>query len=87
MQQFRRLESATENDVEESKTFIEGSHAIQMEDNFHSADNLSFWETIKDARLADSYLDDIRKVSVKDVKRVAGEFLTGNHTMVVIEQE
>ena len=87
MQQFRRLESATENDVEESKTFIEGSHAIQMEDNFHSADNLSFWETIKDARLADSYLDNIRKVSVKDVKRVAREFLTCNHTMVVIEQE
>ena len=86
-EQFERLKRAAENDIEESKTFLEGNHALQMEDNSHNADQLAFWETIKDAKLAESYLKMIRKVTVDDVKRVAGRYLTKNYTMAVIEQE
>ncbi len=87
LQQFLRLESLSENDLEEAKTFIEGNHSMQMEDNFHQADNLAVWESIKDAKLADSYLKNIRKVSVNDVKRAAKESLNDKYTLVVIEQE
>ena len=86
-EQFERLKRVAENDIEESKTFLEGNHALQMEDNSHNADQLAFWETIKDAKLAESYLKMIRKVTVDDVKRVAGRYLTKNYTMIVIEQE
>jgi len=86
-EQFERLKRAAENDIEESKTFLEGSHALQMEDNSHNADQLAFWETIKDAKLADSYLKNVRKVTVKDVERVVDKYLTKNYTMIVIEQE
>ena len=58
-----------------------------MEDNFHNADYLAFWETIKNAKLAESYLKNIRKITIEDIKRVVSKYLTKNYTMVVIEQE
>ena len=86
-EQFKRLKGVTENDIEESKTFIEGNHMLQMEDNFHHADYLAFWETIKDSKYAESYLKNIRKIGVKDVEMVVDKYLTENYTMIVIEQE
>ena len=87
LQQFRRLENISKNDLEEAKTYIEGNHALTMEDNFHHADNLAVWETIKDARLAHNYLKNIRKVKMSDVKRVAKKYLNEKYTLVVIEQK
>ena len=58
-----------------------------MEDNFHHADTLAYWETIKDAKLADSYIKNVRKVAIDDVKRVAKKYLNDKYTLVVIEQK
>ena len=33
-----------------------------MEDNFQLADNLAFWETIKDASLANNYIKNIKLI-------------------------
>ena len=87
LQQFRRLESISIKDLEEAKTFIEGNNALQMEDNFHKADNYAVWETIKDVKLADNYLKNIKKVSIDDIKIIARKYLNENYTLVVIEQQ
>ncbi|MDP3766075.1 MAG: pitrilysin family protein [Nanoarchaeota archaeon] len=87
LQQFRRLEKLSKKDLEEAKTYIEGSHALETEDNFSRADNLAVWETIKDAKLAESYLKEIKKVAIGDVKRVARKYLNNKYTLVVIEQK
>lgn len=87
MEQFRKLRSATKLDLEEAKTFIEGSHILEMEDNFHNADHLAFWDTIKDAKLANSYISSIKKVTIGDIERVAAKYFTDKYTLVVIEQE
>lgn len=87
LQQFRRLEKASKNDLEEAKTYIEGNYTLETEDNFHRADNLAVWESIKDAKLTNSYLQNIRKVTVEDVKRVARKYLNDKYTLVVIEQK
>src|SRR3989338_8343878 len=84
LQQFRKLNSISKTELEEAKTFIEGNYALEIEDNFHSADNLAFWETIKNASLADNYIKSIKKVSLNDVKRVAGKYLNKFYTLVVI---
>lgn len=86
LEQFKRLQDINNKELEEAKTYIEGNHALTMEDNFHHADNITFWETIKDAKLADSYLKNIREVSFEDVKRVTRKYLNEKYTMVVIEQ-
>ena len=87
LQQFKRLSTINKKDLEEAKTFIEGNHTLNMEDNFHASDNLAFWETIKDASLSKDYLKKINKVSISDVKRVAKKYLNDKYTMAVIEQK
>lgn len=87
LRQFRRLEKISKKDLEEAKTYIEGSYALELEDNFHRADNLAVWESIKSAELANSYLKNIRKVTINDVKRIAKKYLNDKYTLVVIEQE
>lgn len=87
LQQFRRLEKISKNDLQEAKTYIEGNHALSMEDNFHHADNLAVWESIKNAKLADSYLKNIKKVTIDDAKRIARKYLNDKYTLVVIEQK
>lgn len=87
LKQFKRLETIDSKDLEEAKTYIEGSHALETEDNFSRADNIAVWETIKDARLADSYLKEIRKVTIADVRNAARKYLNDKYTLIVIEQK
>jgi len=87
LQQFRKLEKISKNELEEAKTYIEGNYTLNMEDNFNAADNLAFWETIKNTSLADNYIKNIKKVKINDVKRVAKKYLNNNYTLIVIEQK
>ena len=87
LQQFRRLESISEKDLKEAKTYLEGNYALQMEDNFHKADSFAVWETIKDARLANEYLKNVKKVSIDNIKRISRKYLNDKYTLVVIEQK
>ena len=86
-QQFKRLEKISKKELQEAKTYIEGNYTLEMEDNFHYADNLAVWETIKDAKLAELYLKNIKKVNIDDVKRVARKYFNDKYTLVIIEQE
>tara|TARA_Y100000310_G_C20702833_1_gene831568 strand:+ start:10722 stop:11930 length:1209 start_codon:yes stop_codon:yes gene_type:complete len=87
LKQFRKLENLSKNELDEAKTYIEGNYTLSMEDNFQAADNLAFWETVKDSSLANSYLNNIKKVNISDVKRVAKKYLNNYYTFVAIEQK
>ena len=87
LQQFRRLEGISKKDFDEAKTFIEGSYTLDTEDNLKHADELAVWESIEKAELAKSYLKNIGKVRIDDVKRIAKKYLNSKYTLVVIEQK
>lgn len=87
LQQFRKLENIDKKELEESKAYIEGNHILSMEDNFHAADDLAFWETIKDSSLANNYMENIKKVKINDIKRIAKKYLNNFYTLITIEQE
>jgi len=87
LEQFRKLEKISKNELGEAKTYIEGNYTLSMEDNFQAADNLAFWEMMKDFSLANNYLKNIKKVKFDDVKRVAKEYLNNNYTLIIIEQK
>lgn len=87
LKQFKRLQKITKKELNEAKTYIEGHHALQTEDNFHKADDMAFWELIKDAGLSESYLKNIRKVTMSDVKKAARKYLNENYTFISIEQK
>jgi predicted Zn-dependent peptidase len=87
LQQFRKLEKLNKIELEEAKTYIEGNHTLNMEDNFQAADNLAFWETIKNTSLAGYYIKNIKKVKINDIKRVAKKYLNNFYTLTTIEQK
>ena len=87
LNQFKRLQKITKKELDEAKAYIEGHHALELEDNFHYADNMSFWELIKDAGLSEDYIKNIRKVTIDDVKKAAKKYLNENYTFVAIEQK
>ncbi len=87
LKQFKRLQKITKKELDEAKTYIKGHHALELEDNFHYADNLAFWEMIKDVKLADYYIRKMREVTVNGVKKAAKKYLNDNYTFVAIEQK
>src|SRR3989338_149874 len=87
LNQFKRLQKLTKKELDEAKAYIDGHYALELEDNFHYADNMSFWELIKDAGLSEDYIKTIRKVTIDDVKSAAKKYLNENYTFVAIEQK
>lgn len=87
LKQFKRLQNLSKKELEEAKTYLEGNHALMIEDNFHLADNNAYWESIKDSSLANNYIKKIKKVAVNDVKKTAKKYFNNNYTLIVIEQK
>ncbi|MBW2965017.1 insulinase family protein [Candidatus Woesearchaeota archaeon] len=79
-----KLGNIESKELEAAKEHIVGKFYLNFEDSQRRADNLAFWEFISDARDADRYPKDIKKVTVPDVKRVHKKYLGNNYTMVII---
>ncbi len=86
LNEFNHLKSITENDLKEAKGFLTGQHILENEDTKELADELGYWESIKDAKLLKNYIKEINKVKKTDILKAARKYLTKNYTMAVIEQ-
>lgn len=82
--ELNKLKNVSDNDIKEAKTYIEGDYLLELEDPQKTADQLLFWEQAKDARFMDEFIKKIRKVTVKDVKRVVEKYFH-YYTFVVVE--
>lgn len=85
--ELQKIQYINKKDLEEAKTFLVGNLFLQTEDSHGRADLLSTWETISKAEDADSYLSKIKKVSIKDVTRVAKKYFTKNHSLAIVMQK
>ncbi|HLC51924.1 MAG TPA: pitrilysin family protein [Candidatus Nanoarchaeia archaeon] len=83
-EEIRKLKIITKIDLQESKDFIEGDYLLELEETQKVADQLLFWEQVKDANLANTFVKEIRTVTADDVKRVVDKYLK-NGTFVVLE--
>jgi predicted Zn-dependent peptidase len=81
-----KLSNLTSKEIGEAKDHIIGRVLLDKENSQRRADELAFWEFIKDARLSDTYVPNIRKVTKKDIIRVRNKFFHDNYTMVVISK-
>ncbi|MBI5880763.1 insulinase family protein [archaeon] len=79
-----KLDNLQDPEIADAKTHLVGRNMVDNEDSHKRADELSFWESIKDAKLADAYKKNVSKVSKQDIIRVRNRFLSKNHTMVMI---
>ncbi len=84
IEEFQKIRTITEKELVNAKNFLEGQYLLENEDNFKRADILSNWEVIKDAKLALNYLNEMKKVTKEDVKRVASKYFHKNYCSVTI---
>ncbi len=82
--ELEKIKTASEQDVQEAKEFVEGDYLLEVEDPQKLADQLLFWEQINNAALVQGYVPRIRKVAVRDVQRVAKKYFR-KYACVVLE--
>ncbi len=86
LKEFDNLKNLTSKELKEAKGFLIGQHILGNEDTHELADELGYWECIKDSRLFDNYIQEINKVTEQDITQAAKKYLTNNYTLVVIQQ-
>ena len=84
LKEFQNLSKLTKKDLTEAKGFLIGQHIMDNEDPKGLADELGYWESIKDAKLLKTYISKVKKVSKKDILRVSKKYLTKNYVMGVV---
>ena len=83
LQEMQKLAKVTEEQIAESKAYIEGDYLLEIEDAQKRADQLLFWEHISDARHLKDYIQRIKKVTKKDIQRVVKTYFSQYVTVVV----
>lgn len=84
LEEIQSLKNVSAEEVKEAQNFIEGDYLLEIEDAQKVADQLLFWEQVKDAAQMGEYLRKIKKVTVSDVKRVVDKYFK-HYAQVVLE--
>ncbi len=83
LEEIEKAKQCSEEDLEEAKTYVEGSYSLDLEDGQKLADQLLFWEQVRDVKRMDDFLRNIKKVTLKDLTRVIETYFK-HHTFVVL---
>ena len=86
LNEFNKLKNLSKEELDDAKSFLEGKHLLDNEDSHDLADELGFWESVGDAKLANNYIKEIMKVTKKDINKVVDKYFTENYTLTVIQQ-
>ena len=84
LQELLNLNELTDQDLKDAKTYIEGSYYMDLEDNQKMANQLLFWEQQGDVHLINSYIRNIKKIQLRDIRRVIKKYFN-HYTLCVIE--
>ena len=85
LKELNNLKNINNKDLEDAKTYLEGNYLLENEDNRKEAINLADWEMIKDYSLANKYINNIKKITKKDIIKVVEEYLNDRYTLITIE--
>lgn len=86
LDEIKKLDNIKKQELANAKEFIVGNTLLNKESSNSTADDLIFWETVKDAKLAEEYIKNIKKVSIADVLKARNKYLNDNYTLVVISK-
>jgi zinc protease len=86
MEEINKMkEGITLNELNKVKTMIENRYIFDHETNESIASSLGYYEAISSYKLELSYLDNIKKITLDDVKRVANKYLSSKPSIVVFK--
>ncbi len=84
--EIKKLQNITSKELKEAKTFLEGEFILNSEDSQKLANQLNFWQIIKNAEEFTKYISKIKKVSLNDIKKVVNKYFK-NYTLTIIQQK
>ncbi len=84
--EIKNLQNLTEKELKQAKTFLEGEFILNSEDSQKLANLMNFWQLSKDAKLINTYIKKIKKVTINDIKQVVDIYFK-NHTTTIIQQK
>lgn len=80
-----RDEPVTEGELAVARDLIRTGYAFDNQTYAGQVGSMAFYEAIDSYRFAVDYIDEVEKVTVQDIQRVARELLgASNHTLVII---
>ena len=80
-----KLKNLTDKEINDAKGYLEGQRILGNEDTHEQADMLNFWELVKDASLSKTYVKKIKKITKKEILRVAKKYFTKNYALAIIQ--
>jgi predicted Zn-dependent peptidase len=83
--QLARIQNLTSEELNEAKTYIEGSFYLDQEDTQKHADELCFWEQIGGAKHIKSYMRKIKSITLSEVKKAAKNYFGKNYCLTRLE--
>ncbi|MBI5003109.1 insulinase family protein [Candidatus Woesearchaeota archaeon] len=87
LEQLERLKEVNQEEVEEAKTFIDGSLALRRENTAAVAEELAYWHHTASLEKYEKYLDEVKKVTATDVQNFAKAWFTDQYTIAILEQK
>ena len=85
--EIKSLLDVSKNDLDEAKTFIEGSFLIENENSRRLADTLLFLDYIDDKLDIKDYVKNIRNVTKEDIIKAAKSYFGKNYVLSIIKQD
>lgn len=84
LDEFRKIENMSEDDLNEAKENLLGSRKISTEESANVMSELLFYELFTKAEDYYSYEDGINKVKLKDVKKLAAELIKNYSSAAIV---
>lgn len=84
IKELDKLQEIKKDDLKDAITFIEGDYLLDIDDTQKIADLSVFYEQTGNLSLLDTYLKNIKKVTIEDVKKVAKKYFN-KYTFAVIK--
>ena len=84
LEELQKLMNVSDEDLRDSKTYIEGDYLLELEDVQKIADQVVFWQQLHDITLMGKYIKNMKAVTAADIKRVVKKYFK-YPTMVVLE--
>ncbi len=81
-----KLKNLTQKEIQDAKNMVEGILLLKNEDTKDLAISLGRWEFLKDAKYFYDYVKKIKKITKKDILRVAKKYLNKNYTEILIHK-
>jgi predicted Zn-dependent peptidase len=84
---MKDTQNISQKEITEAKEYIEGNFYVENEDTYELADSIGSWALVNKPELINSYISNINKVTLQEIKQAVKKYFTDNYTLAIIKQK